>query len=410
MADTLVRDAIGEWWIYPTVSPTPTGIAFGAIASDGTILACAVNDDGSSSRIPVGVANANDHCAPALWVKEGHRSLILWAQHGSDPYLHCKVSDESGSLESLASATDQFATGRSTLTYVQIHHVEHLSSEENDFFWIFTRETTLAWSWISMSVNRASGVVSWTLSQPFMQSSQQCYISSAPSHDGKLRLAWGYNPAGPLSSIRYVEIDLKTGDVTSPMDRSVRSNLLTGEGLPLQEEEIAPLVGEPEAGYTRRLFYVRPGPSNRAVAYADWLISDPDNAVYKVRQQADDGTWSTREYGVAGPRVGYNASANYISGMSFPDPCPGEQLALARRASGASTVEWWEGENSDVRAFSSDQHVVRPLHTRDRMGELVVFHVYKYNTYTDYAAFARRIPLARAVDSSLSGGTGTSIW
>src|SRR5690606_38925508 len=70
--ETTVPDAVGEWWIRPVATyqdqPYPRTV-FGAIASDGKVLACEFSHGtGKTKRYEVAQAVVDDHCVPSLWV------------------------------------------------------------------------------------------------------------------------------------------------------------------------------------------------------------------------------------------------------------------------------------------------------------------------------------------------------
>lgn len=105
--------------------------------------------------------------------------------------------------------------------------------------------------------------------------------------------------------------------------------------MPIAPSAVTPALPETDASTDRRLFYVRPGPLGPAIAYAEWPLSNPDAAVYKVAA-FNGSAWIARDHGSAGPRFGYTDTANYIAGISFPDPCHRDIVLVAYRDAAAA--------------------------------------------------------------------------
>ena len=390
-----VADAIGEWWVHPIATALPLDrTVFGAISSTGEILACEMDHTtGVSRRIVVGSAVTDDHNCPALWAMDGHRSVIIWSQHGGDSLLRVKVSNPTGDIESLATATEVTFHAPSGVSYAQVHRINHLSSGTQDTFWVFTRIGLTTWQMVPMTVDQPTGVITFGDMQQIISSVDQCYISTADAFatgSQVIRFAWGYNPALAPSSVRYVEINCVTGAISSIVDPGVSANIVSGAGLPLVDSTVVPLLDPVATGRSRRLFYARPGPASPAVAYAEWDESAPDDATYYVAQRVGS-SWVTTSYGSAGPRLGFSAASNYIAGMSFPSPCPDDRVAVSREAGGLSSVELivtTAGDLSAVVLASSDgTRLARPVFPSGRIDRVLASDVSYYGeSFTQYAA------------------------
>ena len=286
------RDAVGEWWIHPVAtfqsSPYPRTV-IGAVASDGKILAIEYNHATlKKTRYEVGQSIIDDHNCPALWVKDGHRPVIVWTNHNDDMYLRFKVGSLNGDLGSLATAQEHSHLTTVQTSYTQLHYIEHLSTDTNDAFMLIYRSNNTDWRRLYLSVDQLTGQVNVTGSNGatlVSSPSRQCYVTTADAHNSNgnqvIRMAWGYNPAQATHAIYYIELDLVTGAITSPYHPALNANL-DGTNLPIVDTAITPMIPETGAGKSRRLFYTRPGPDFHAVAYADWTIGDEDNAIYKV--------------------------------------------------------------------------------------------------------------------------------
>ncbi len=293
-----VDDSISEWWCQPIATelsqPYPRTV-FGGISSTGEILACELNHvTGESKRFVVGSAGVDDHNAPALWIEDGRRPVLMWTNHNDDSLVRLKVGSRDGSLESLTTAYEgTYSINQSaslTSAYTQIFKIDHLSNDRKDTFWVFTRGGGTRWGYTVVEVDQATGqafaVRPWR--EVITGGSRQFYITVADAHEGPgkhqvLRFAAGYNPAQPVHDIYYFEIDVVTEIVTSPatpgFSQTISAGPLSGDSMPFD-----PVVPDPVSDDSRsaRLMYVRPGPDAPAVAYATWDRGDEDNATYRV--------------------------------------------------------------------------------------------------------------------------------
>lgn len=377
-------DAISEWWCYPTVTDMGNGkVRFGAISSTGRILACEVDRrTGNHTRIELATALVDDHNAPALWTAPGRRVVVAWTQHsGSSDKVSLRVGDAGGTLSGFGPQID--LTLQAGVSYTQIHRVD--TDGEMDRFWMFNRCTN-EWRLTPFTVNQTTGAVTFEATRTVFSSSSTIYIMSAPGPDDTLRVVQGYNPANTVhNAVRWFDINLGSGDVTCPQDPSVNANVLTQDDLPIAVESVAPLLAPLPAGWSRRLFYPRPGPASRAVAYAEWDNSNPDAATYYTYTEGESG-WTVRSYGVAGPRVGYNATANYISGMSFPNPAVDDTVYVARYSAGRGLIEMFNSSGRRILESSTAAHLIRPMSAIGDPEYVVAWSVHSYPSYLDYQA------------------------
>lgn len=285
-------DGVTEWWCQPVattiVDPTRRTV-FGSIAENGSILACEFNHSTrKTKRYAVGQAVIDDHNAPALWIAPGHRPVIAWTDHSVDNFIKVKVGSQDGDLTSLVNAPLIQVNLGGAASYTQMHRIEHLSSELRDVFWIFTRRGNTAWGFVQLEVDQATGVIWHDPYQPVVSApSRQCYISVADAHtpdtaNQVLRMGWGYNPAQPVHDIYYMEIDVVTGRVSSPVSPSWGTTI--GNPITDTATSLPPLIPHNGEGNSRRFFYVRPGPDTAAVAYADWAEATPDEATYHTHE------------------------------------------------------------------------------------------------------------------------------
>lgn len=388
-AGQLVPDAIGEWWSWPIATAIGDRTVFGAISSTGDVLACEMDHtSGATQRVVLGSVQPDDHNCPALWASAGRRSVAMWTRHTEDNSLHVSVSGPDGSVASMAGSPELLFSAAGATSYAQMHRIAHLSNAGQDTFWVFTRIGTTTWQMVPMSVDQATGAVTFGTMVQLLTATSQTYISTADAFTvtgQTLRVAWGYNPAVGASEVRYFEINVVTGAITSPVDLTLAANI-SGTGLPLVDTDVAPLLGPVGTGRSRRLFYTRPGPIAPAVAYAEWDEATPDAAEYRI-VRSTGGSWVSTSYGLAGPRLGYTSAANYISGMAFPSPCPDDRVAIARYVDGVSTVEVVTADGALTIADTTATRLARPFFPVGRTDRVICSNVSHYGaTYEDYYA------------------------
>lgn len=334
--ETKLIDGITEWWCRPVAvfldEPSPRTI-FGAIGKDNgsgqaPILACEYNHDTRTVlRIEVATAGVDDHNAPAIWGAKGRRPIIAWSNHNQFDYGEAKVGSQDGDLRTLETAPVQriqSSLAAGPFSYTQLVHIPALSNDAQDTFWVFSRVSGSDYTWrlLPISVDQKTGVitegaaterkiggttlVSFGKNQGYMTVSDSADVGAGQV----IRCAWGYNPNSDTSNLHgvaYFEIDVATGAITSPFDPGLRANI-DGTGLPLIASDQVLALEEPPPGWSRRLFYARPGPASRALLYAEGPIDSPDDWIYKQK----------RETGVsiaAGLHVGANS---WVSGAYDP--------------------------------------------------------------------------------------------
>ena len=387
-----IKKATQEWWISPIHTyvdfPYPR-IVSGVYSENGEIVVSEyVIGVGTTKRIVVDSTPAiDDHNAPSLWINKGHRALLAWTQHNVTSDIELLVSDKSASLQSFKSAEKQLIAAGGAVSYTQIHHIENLSDATQDTFWIFSRLDSRYWNVISISVNQETGVATRNFSRRLLSATQQYYATTA-RHENKIRIASGFNPAQPNNFIDYLELDVLSGDV-STADGTVLANLITNTNLPIAVSTLTHALPQTDENTDRRLFYVRSG-LNPAIAIAEWNIADTDNALYKVAS-LESGTWVIRNVVNAGKRFGYTSEANYLSGISFPNPCYQDELYVARydNANSQGVLEratLVDGEyvlEESVRV--NKNHILRPINPENGGDICMYTQLYEYGKTSTFS-------------------------
>lgn len=389
-------DVITEWWTNPVATDMGDRTVSGGLGSTGVVQAVEIDHaTGEVVLVPVAFAGQDDHNAPALWAAPGRRMVLAWTEHGHDTLLKVRVSDTSGSVQSLPAAPTSTVDIGDPTSYAIVHRIEHLSSTLTDVFWVFVRATGASWRFVPVSVTQATGAVTFGAVVPLVTALAQSYLSVADAHGvgshQVLRMAWGYSSHVGYHGMRYFEVDVVTGEVVSPMDGgAVIANVLTGAGLPVLDTATTPLIPEPDAGFSRWMFAVRPGPFAPGIAYADWDMATPDLAVYRI-VTLSGGARTIEDYGPAGPRFGYTDGSNYLASLSFPDPCPQDVVAIAAQIDGVDSVRVVRTDQGDqftsTVLTSTTNRLIRPVWPRGTTTRLHVSRIDHYGAvYTDYAA------------------------
>ena len=326
-------DAVGEWWITPLATHQTypySRTVMGAVSKTGRILALEQNHTtGRISRYEVAQAGANDHNVPAIHVSEGCRPIIAWTRHNSDTIIRFKVGGLNGDIGYFQQNSEIQVNVEARTSYTQIYKIEHLSNEEETFYFTFFRADQTQWRAIKFKVTEKTGTFElvsfvndsplsglYTAGRTLVESpTHQCYLSSAESVNGDgdqiIRFAFGYNPAQPVHSVYAFELNVKNGDITSPFDHSISANIKYGIRLPIRDVSIESMIPDVGVGKSRRLFYVRGGQDSFAVAYADWDIGNESNAIYKI----DEVTSFSETPSTPAPHNGLIPSGGYVTSV-----------------------------------------------------------------------------------------------
>jgi hypothetical protein len=397
--------------------PTPhPRTVIGGIEDHGAILACERNHaTGVLKRVVVAMGIADDHNVPAIWAKDGRRSVLMWTQHNVDNVIRARVSDTLGSVESFATATHQtFTASGDGISYTQIVHRPAASTATVDAFWLFSRRTQYLQEIIPFTINQATGTITWGTEQLVFRSygsggdSRQLYIAVAddyaelttPGANQRIRCALFHNPAddeldGYDHAVWYFEIDCVTGDVTSPDNPGLTGNVLTGANLPINMPPAVPRIAD-TAGSSRRVFGVRPGPDAPAIALAEWPLADTSSATYRVHECADRApgdpyVWSDRFYGASGAAFGYS----YYAGLAFDKPSHNKRLFKAATDGTTDTLVRYDRDSEDVDTPTtlvtqpiSSGRLARPYPPYAPYGappyDVLFNNITHYPAYTDY--------------------------
>jgi hypothetical protein len=352
-------DGVGEWWVYPTATflSAPDVTCFGAISANGDILACAFNHGTQKTkRVVVGQAIVDEHCRPALYVERGHRSVILWNNHGADGTMHCRV----GAIDSISRWGDDqpFVANLSGLvSYAQIHRITSLSTATDDVFLVFYRVAesgTYIWRLRKLTVNKATGLATWTDSVTLIGfGAGQGYVQTAPAtlENGNqgIRCGASTNPADTGGhDIYYFEIDAVTGAIRDQAHTALGNTGYgsggAASGIPLTSTSLPAAVTIP-AGSSARLLAVRPGPEKPGLAYTDWLTSNLVATYHHI------GRWWYASDGLSLPTVSAYASTpkNWTNPASVsvrvvadvPTLTPAADGYLVRRYVAATNQRMW---------------------------------------------------------------------
>ncbi|WP_197280997.1 hypothetical protein [Microbacterium sp. No. 7] len=379
----VITDDTAEWWVHPQATvlqrPVPR-IVKGGLRADGTVIVSEVTD-ARVRTVEVGTATQDDHNVPAVWARDGHRTVVAWTNHGQtspggDPprYMHLRVSDRDGTLSSLR--TDAAVpvvinfTGGATVgvSYAQLHHIAHLSTVDAagnplvDHFWVLTRygNTGIGFSWrvARFTVDQVTGEVTVLGIQVLFTSEfLQLYVTSADAHgtgDQVIRLACAYNP-NTLSNMTllYFELNCVTGAITSP-HAPTTGNVLTGAGLPIDTRTVPRLIPNlPDiTTHSRRLSYVSPGPFPPRIAIAEWDNTTPNQAMQKIVTVSAGVAFTRDRLDLSSTGTSYAAAAFHPDfqtttpsvrvWLAAPIGTPGATRTLVRRTSTDGNNRSWQ--------------------------------------------------------------------
>lgn len=270
--------------------------------------------------VVVGKARADDHNVPAVMCEKGKRKVVAWSNHGYDSKLHLVVSDKRGSLESLAygTAVDENKTRIGRVTYAKLFYIEHLSTEEESYYWIMYRvndtsdtDTNHGWVISEIKVDETVdyGGIIWVADAGheerflFKNGGSLGYIATREgindSGNQIIRFLFGFNPGSGWYEkyLSKFEIDVVTGEITGHgVDGISRNlNIYDTDWQFIQHDEFQHTIENAPTDYRRRFFST----SKNAHLYADWEKDDEDNAMYILDEMVDTNVLKTNSSGKA---------------------------------------------------------------------------------------------------------------
>lgn len=341
-ADVLVKKAIHEWWIEPIAfwqnSPYPR-LIHGAYSTTGQILVCEKPESGISKTVIVGkTGNTDDHNTPAVF-EVGSRIAAVWQEHNADHLLKFAISDPDGSLNSMVANPIQQVGINGACSYAQVIKINHLSDATQTTFFVITRRDTNDWGFLRIKImHDTAGISLVTPYTTLLSAGGQSYITMEEAHGSgnqKVRFAWGYNPAHTNHAVFFLELDLVTGAITSP-GSSFTANL-SGTNLPITYASNTAILPETATGWSRRLYYTRPGPYRQAVAYADFQEGAWESTAELKLIEWTGSAWDIKSYGLIG-RAFSATNESYGGGPGFPNPCYNDKIAYPQTVNGVSQM------------------------------------------------------------------------
>ncbi len=353
--ETLIEDMAWCWWTRPRATRIGDEVYFGAIDSQGGIVAARLDlKTRAVARARLARFEDDDHNNPALLAVAGKPLICFYSRHDAEEGLRYRVSTAPLGLADWG--PERILKYPAATTYAQVHHV---GSELH----LFTRVEEWRWSW------RVSGDWAETWSEPrdflWFDTDQQVYMATALLGDGKtMRVGVSGHPKQynkkPLHDVWACLVDLETGVVTAPSTGRVFGNLRTGENMPLDYSALE-LVDRTPADRTVNLFDVSSGPVFE-IGYVskikdDMTTRDGQHHVASLR----DGRWQVETIAPTGRKFGYIDAGLYVGSIAFPDRAASGQLYLTREAHGLWHLEYWQ-RGSDGRWTATD--LVDPTPTR----------------------------------------------
>lgn len=281
-----LSDGIGEWWTYPQASyvnrPAPRTFLSGTAQNGDRVIAWVDHFTRAVTRKVLMSGLPDDHNAPAVSALDNAALLVVWADHNLNGNIYCAVSpsgdpDQLGTVQTLT-------TSPGWNSYMEVHR---LPSDPNQFWAFFRAQNTgrYRWSYVKGTIG-VDGVVSWGTVRDLVWFAQpappavgdQAYMASAPATVAGapgIRFAVKGHPLNStLSATHYGEINLTTGDVTSP-GKTLTANLHTGAGLPLNPTDLD--LAHNTAGQVGWVYGVCPD-GDPGIVVSSWPTSSPPYA------------------------------------------------------------------------------------------------------------------------------------
>lgn len=309
LSQTLVRDAIPEWWVGRTQLNGDT-ITTGALGAKGAQLAIDFNERTGPTATQVAVVPVDDHNVGYPCVVPGRGIIHPYTYHGADSQLRMVVAGGSGLGSTLRGKPEFSFNMGGTASYSQPWLLAHRRSGTTDVFWILVR-VALEWRIREITVDWATGVPTATAMLHLVQFPEQAYMDSFPAaYDAngnvtKIGIVAGYNPSANSDAVYLLELDLTTGIMHDKANPGYTHNIASGA--PLQASGLTPVLANKTTG-TRRLFgmWMAPGTQTWKILTCEYAgdvgpTGDPTGVItehsFNVNNQTLTGT---RTFGAAG--------------------------------------------------------------------------------------------------------------
>ena len=306
--DVAVPEGIVEYrWISPASVYLPEPYRHTLLAalgnSDGTntkvLIADLNNEDNrllnDGQPYEIGTVPADDHNAPSVITAPGDPIVVHWTHHGLTDLMYYKVGLPDRPDTLVAAPLQTFDMGEYT-SYGQAWKVDHLSDDEKVTYYRLYRRTLTEWYLLTEEVNRSTLVM--TTDAPGVHlvtgngSKPYCTTATGARDAQVVRLAIGTNPSDEADWVDWVEINLATGAITSPLDEAFTANL-DGTNLPIGHSaqiQLLPNLSGAQVGHERRLLAARPWPAPMGLLTAE---GDPANRAasrYLIQEWGGDYT------------------------------------------------------------------------------------------------------------------------
>ena len=338
----LINDMEWCWWTRPRATRIGNTIYFGAIESDGGIVAATFDtQSGAVVRQQLARFEADDHNNPALLAVEGRPLICFYSRHDAPEGLRYRISRKPTDIT--AWQEERILTFNGSTTYAQEHVV-------GDDLHLLTRVDEIRWGW-RMSLDWGQ---SWGAPRDLLafDTDQQVYMGTALLADGEtMRLGVSGHPKEyekkPLHDVWAALVNLRTGNVTLPSTGATIANLKTGNRLPLNYSALE-LVQRPPADRTANLMDVSSGETFE-IAFTTKIKDDKStrDARYHVASLRND-RWVVENVTPSGAKFGYIDAGFYVGGMAFPERAPSGQVYLTREDRGVWHLERWTRDASGL--------------------------------------------------------------
>src|SRR3569623_92335 len=336
----LINDMEWCWWTRPRATRIGDTIYFGAIESNGGIIAATFDTTTDAViRRQLAQFDADDHNNPALLAIEGRPLICFYSRHDATEGLRYRISRRP--LDVTDWDEERVLTFDGSTTYAQVHMV----GEE---LHLLTRVDETRWGWrMSTDWGRA-----WSAPRDLLafDTDQQVYMGTALLADGEtMRLGVSGHPKEyekpPLHDVWAALVNLRSGAVTLPSTGAPIGNLRTGAGMPLDYTKLE-LVQRTPSDRTANQMDVSSGDTFE-IAFTSKIKDDHSNrdARYHVAS-LQDGSWYVEVVAPAGAKFGYIDAGFYVGGMAFPERAPSGQVYLTREDRGVWRLERWTRDAS----------------------------------------------------------------
>jgi len=372
-----LEDCTASWWSQPRAvylaSQDKTYV--GGVSASGRVTIATYNHaTKTEDRRILHVFPADEHCTPCMLVPSDAVPVVFYAGHRNNNFVYYRKGTVIGDITSLGA--EQAIDFGSLTTYTQIFR----QTGTNNLLLLARAGATDIWLY-SVSTDYGD---TWSAPAVLFDLTEAGYFGGVQVGNVVRGVLYGHPSSASDHNVYYCEIDLVSGDITSPGLGTI-DNFKTPASLPINVRAELFMAYANPVGHGTRLLDISAAPSPE-ICLIDW--TNDNDAVYKYLKW-NGATFDIQSITAAGVVIGDLPASHYHAGAIFPNPTTGGIVYVARELSGAWIVERWTTVDNgatwsrELVDSSTTEKLFRPYSPIGDPDKVL----YNRGTYTDYSNY-----------------------